>query len=418
MTFPRVYFYCCDEPGNLQEDVIALAEGLRALGIPYFANCDYWQQSTDPGDYLFKRDHRVSHHDCDVVVVTYTWPLWVRMGDFKARHQLLPEGLFKPGRGYATVFMDNYDGYRTVSWGEEYRRFDLILRSKFNKRAFHPSNMRPWAYGLTNRIINAAANSLPFEERVPALLVNFGASHHFNYSVREISHKRLEPKLRHVIPIDYTKDDLSEEPVDPYAALMWRQTGGRFSQSYYDRLKRTQAMVSFCGDIIPPAPWRPEAYLVGGNRAALRRLAFGLLGRLDRRAPRAVGCDSFRFWEGLAAGCAIINVDLEYYGVELPVMPVNRVHYLGLNFGKINAFVERLVDEPELFEKVGAAGRSWAATHYSPKAVAQRFISMFSTEAVGNHNRAKSNISALDYEIFSGRTGAYRFYKLRSTARA
>ena len=50
MSIPRVFFYCCDEPGNLQEDIIAVAEGLRALGVPYYANCDYWLRSTEPRD--------------------------------------------------------------------------------------------------------------------------------------------------------------------------------------------------------------------------------------------------------------------------------------------------------------------------------------------------------------------------------
>src|SRR4029077_8511261 len=54
MGLPRVYFFCSDQPGDLQEDVIALAEGFAELGIPFFANCNYWLQSTDPDAYLFR----------------------------------------------------------------------------------------------------------------------------------------------------------------------------------------------------------------------------------------------------------------------------------------------------------------------------------------------------------------------------
>ena len=78
----RVYFYCRNEPGNLQEDVITLAEGLQELGIPYSGNCDYWLQSTEPGDYLIKHDPEITPDDCDIVVVSYTWPYWVRMKTF------------------------------------------------------------------------------------------------------------------------------------------------------------------------------------------------------------------------------------------------------------------------------------------------------------------------------------------------
>ena len=89
---PRVFFYCSDETGNLQEDVIALAEGLTELGVPFHANCDYWLQSTKPGDYLFRHSPDVIADDCDIVVISYTWAQWVRMGDFKVRRRPLPEG--------------------------------------------------------------------------------------------------------------------------------------------------------------------------------------------------------------------------------------------------------------------------------------------------------------------------------------
>lgn len=377
MSLPKVFFYCCDEIGNLQEDIIAIAEGLHSLGIPYYASCDYWLQSTTPGDYLFRRDPRVNHQDCDIVIVTYTWPRWVRMGDFRAREQPLPKGLFVPGRTWSTVFMDNNDGYRTISWEPEYRQFDAILRTKYNSRAFHPSNMRPWAYGLTRRVIKATEGSLPFAERSRTVLVNFGASHPFAYGARDLSARRFEPKIVKALPVDRAKDDLSKEPADPLELLMWRQTGGRFSRCYYERLKRTQAVACFCGDIIPPAPWRPERYLVGGTRARLKRLAFELLSKFDRRSPRAVGADSFRFWEALAAGCATVNIDLEYYGVKMPTMPVSGVHYLALDFDRIDHFVDRLVDEPNSLECIAAKGRRWAEDYYSPVAAAKRFLAMF-----------------------------------------
>lgn len=377
MTTPSVFFYCCDESGNLQEDIIAVAEGLRALGIPYYASCDYWLRSTEPADYLFRRDPQVTHQDCDIVVVTYTWPRWVRMRDFVVREQPLPEGLFAPKRTWATVFMDNNDGYRTCAWAREYRQFDAILRSKFNPRAYHPSNMRAWTYGLTERVVEATADGLPFAERERTLLVNFGASHPFTYGARDLAERRFEQKIERALPTDRTQDDLSAEPQDAFEGLMWRQTGGRFSRGYYERLKRTQAVACFCGDVIPPAPENPERYLVGGNRARLRRLAFEALGRLDLRPPRAVGADSFRFWEALSAGCAAINLDLEHYGVEMPVMPVNGKDYLGVDLDRVDPFIDQLVEEPRLLEQVGAGGQLWAHTHYSPAAVARRLLAIF-----------------------------------------
>src|SRR5262249_8005446 len=105
----------------------------------------------------------------------------------------------------------------------EYRQFDLILRSKLNPRAWHPDNMRPWAYGLTNRVIRATADAPPFNSRRKALLINFGASHPYPYRARALSRTRFEPKIEKYMPIDRTIDNLSEEPSDCYEALMWRR---------------------------------------------------------------------------------------------------------------------------------------------------------------------------------------------------
>ena len=48
----------------------------------------------------------------------------------------------------------------------------------------------------------------------------------------------------------------------------------------------------------------------------------------NSRPPRLIQWDSWRFWEGLAAGCLVFNFDLPLYGVRLPVMPEPFVHYV------------------------------------------------------------------------------------------
>ena len=173
---------------------------------------------------------------------------------------------------------------------------------------------------LEKRIIDATRNAPEFQKRRKVILVNYGASHPYPHGTRQLSARVFEPKIEKVLPIDRTKDDLTKEPQDPYERLMWKQTGGRYSRSYYGRLKQSQAVACFCGEMIPPMPFRnPECYLVGGNKAKLRRLFYEMLGKLDPRPPRSVQWDSFRFWEALAAGCVAFNIDLERYGVVVPV---------------------------------------------------------------------------------------------------
>ena len=371
----RVYFYCRNEPGNLQEDVITLAEGLQELGVPFSGNCDYWLQSTESGEYLIKHEPAIRPDDCDMVVVSYTWPHWIRMKTFDLVRRPLPEGLFKKGRRYVTVYMDNHDGHRTVSWEPEFRQFDLILRSKLNKRAWHPENMRPWVLGFTNRILKAVEGQLPFEKRRRVALVNFGASHPYPHGTRDEAAKSFLPALEDWITFDATKDDLRAAPTDPYEKLMWDQTGERYSAAYYRRLGTSQSVACFCGELIPPMPWRdPQQYLVGGNKAKLKRMFFEGLGRIDPRSPRSVQWDSFRFWESLAAGCAAFNIDLDHYGVEIPVMPENWKHYIGVDLARPQKVIERLREEPEILGKVAASGREWAMQHYSPRRMAERLL--------------------------------------------
>ena len=371
----RVYFYVRNEEGCLQEDVITLAEGLRELGIPFHANCDYWQETTEPGSWLFRNDPAVDPDDCDVVVVSYFFPCWIRMKTFEAVYTPLPSGLFKPGRKYRTVCMDHFDGHRTVSWEPEYRQFDLILRAKLNRRAWHPENMKPWVLGLNGRILKATEGGTEFSKRKRTMLVNFGASHPYPHGTRELATKRFFPQIKKLIPLDGTKDDLTKEPTDPYDRLMWKQTGERFSRNYYERLKQSQAVACFCGEMIPPIPFRnPDCYLVGGKRAKLRRFFYDLLGRLDPRPPRAVQWDSFRFWEALAAGCAAVNIDLERYGVVLPVMPENWKHYIGVNLENVDETIERMRTDDGCLQRIAAAGREWAMQNYGPKKAAERFL--------------------------------------------
>jgi hypothetical protein len=371
----RVYFYCSNEPGNLQEDVITLAEGLQELGIPYSGNCNYWLQSTEPSDYLIKHDPGIRPDDCDIVVVSYTWPYWIRMKTFDLVRRPLPEGLFKKGRRYVTVYMDSHDGHRTVSWEPEFRMFDLILRSKLNKRAWHPQNMKPWVLGFTNRIRKAVEEQLPFQERRRVALVNFGASHPYPHGTREKAKEKFLPALETILPLDATKDDLTIPPEDPCARLMWEQTGERYAPAYYARLGSSQAVACFCGELIPPMPWRnPQQYLVGGNKAKLKRAFFEGLGLIDPRPARSVQWDSFRAWEAWVAGCATINIDLDVYGTALPVMPENWKHYIGVDFRKPHQAIERLRDEPDLLERVAKQGQQWALENYSPRRMAERML--------------------------------------------
>jgi hypothetical protein len=378
MSLPRVYFYCCPEVDNLQDDIVILAEGLQALGIPYYASANYWRRSPAPDDYLFRHTPDVTPDDCDIVVLPYTWYNWVLLGLPAPIRRPTPPGLFKPGRRYRTVYMDTNDGLRTISWEPEFRQFDAIFRTKLNRRMWHPENLRPWALALSNRMLHMTAGAPPFAARQRRLLVNFGASHRYPHTARVRSHETFDPLIGRLLELDGTRDDLSQEPADPYDRLMWEQTNRRHCRAYYERLKQSQAVSCFCGDLIPPMPWRdPNQMLLGGGKARLKMKFFKALGRIDPRPERIVQWDSWRFWEALAAGCAAFNLDLERYGVALPVMPENWRHYIGIDLDRPEPAVERIADDPGCLERIARDGRAWALAHYAPAPLAARFLREF-----------------------------------------
>lgn len=373
---PRVYFYCRDNANAYQDDVVVLADGLRQLGAEVCGNCNYWKTSTEPDSWLVRHDPAIRPEDCDIIAVSYLWSRWISH-TFEVSEQPLPEKLFSPGRRYRTVFLDLDDGYETCSWRPEYRAFDVIFRAKYNRRCFHPANQRPWALGLNTRMVECTRDALPWAQRRAELLVNFGASHPYIHGARAVAGPPFLAAARPHFAINDQRDDLKNPPADPYDRLMWEQTQHRHSRAYYERLKSAQAIVAFCGNLIPPAPFAPP-YLVGGGRAKLSRVLYDTLAHLDPRPPRLIQWDSWRFWEGLAAGCLVFNLDLPYYGVDLPVMPCDFEHYVAVRPDNAVAVLARLQREPGLAERIAAQGRAWALEHYSPRALARRFLDTLS----------------------------------------
>ncbi|HEY0434803.1 MAG TPA: hypothetical protein VGC95_13095, partial [Chitinophagaceae bacterium] len=351
MSVPRVYFYCCDEPTNLQDDIIQIAEGLEELGIPFYANANYWLKSTQQGDYLFKATPDVAPDDCDIVVLPFSWFNWVRIGKPAIRRPFPPD-LFKPHSKYLTVYMDNNDGYRTVAFEKEFRKFDFIFRTNYNSRFFNPKNFVPWNHGMSRRIIRATSDSLPFSERSCTILFNFGASHPFEHQVRRLASELFRPAIADVLKLDESRCDLNVAPKGPYDSLMWEQTTRRHSPEYYARLKHSAAVACFCGQLVPCFPRDPTWYTWDGGRARVINTINRVISCLIGHDQRIVQWDSWRFWETLAAGCAAFNVDLERFGAVIPEMPRNWRHYIGVDFGNVRTVVERLRDEPKILEQV------------------------------------------------------------------
>jgi len=361
------------------DDFVPLAEGLRDLGVKFYSDRNYWQHHVG-GPFLFKESSQEHLDVCHVDVFSYRA---FRHFDMDDRPVMGATDWLRRLRSSAfKVLIDNEDGYETSSFHEQHRFFDLILRSKYNRRCFHPSNHLPWALGYSDRLSSVQPQDFAaFKDRRREILVNFGASHSYEHGTRSLYTPTFIEAVKNYLVINQSKDDLSSLPTDPWDQLMWRQTQRRHCRSYYERLAHSQAVAAFCGELIPPAPFRP-AYLVGGKKALLKRTIFGLLGRFDYRPLRSIQWDSWRFWEGLTSGCLVFNIDLDHYGVQLPVMPENGKHYVGLRLDRIREGVKEVLEDQERMESIARSGNMWVRHNYSPIAVAQRFLDIVRSEAI------------------------------------
>jgi hypothetical protein len=372
----RVYFYACEERDNYQNDLVQLAEGLEELGVEMHSRCDYWQKTPKEGDYLLRRSD-AHPEDCDIVVVPYRWFRWIRVGDPKVHMQPMPAEIMLPRakRKYLTVYLDDNDGYATPALGSEFRHFDIVLRTKFNKRTWNPPNFRPWAIGLERRVLAATEGAPDFASRRKAIYVNYNASHSFMHTSRQRAIDVLHPRLAGLLEIYQPPfAELDSPPLDPQARLWWEQTNKRHSSEYYERLKTSQACSAFCGELLPPMPFSPRIFEVYGNKAELQKMFWRALGHVDPRPQRIISWDSFRFWETLASGAVAFHVDLEKHGVVLPVPPKNWRHYIGVDFRHLDREVRRIKESPSMLQDIAGAGREWAVENYAPKKAAQRLL--------------------------------------------
>jgi len=326
----KIYFYLC--PPHYSYPLVAIAEGLKALGVEFYANADYWRSSPDDREFLFRCDGGVTPGDCDVVILDCEWPL---------AGLPLPEGLFRKGRKFTTVYVDIDDGVRTHAYLDEYRQFDIILKCHYNNLSVYPDNFRPWAFGLSNRMIAYTDGGVPYSNRKKEMLVNFRTAN----PLRKIAHDMFLPEIEFLLTLNYETDDLSKPPQEPEQHFHWVQTGGRHYPSYYSSIKRSAA--GFC-----------------------------FSGLFDPHTKCIVQYDSWRFWECLAAGCIAFHLELDKYGLRLPVMPESFKHYIGVCLDDITAAVERIKDEPGLLDRVSSQSRAWVIEFYSPEATARRFLQL------------------------------------------
>lgn len=219
-----------------------------------------------------------------------------------------------------------------------------------HENRFHtlPGFRIPWAFGCSSRILQKLQQAN--RPRVRRFIANFRPT--FAQPVRQALDLCLVDHLKRIVEVDSTLSD-----------------PGRWGDQHFEKLSTSIGCLAYGGYFTQDMHKTP--YLA--ERLPPAKAQF-------HRDTVVLRWDSWRFWESLAAGCATVHLDFEKYGFMLPVMPVNGVHYIGIDLENISATVELLAGPTEPLRKIGEQGRQWAITNYSPLAVAKRFLNYICSE--------------------------------------
>jgi len=361
LNFKKSIFFLCYPQGEpdkaaYQHGIVCIAEGLKELGIKFYSNIDYWKIATYNSEYLFSSDRSVNMEDCDVVVVNDDWVFYG--GE-------IPENIFS-GK-ILTVYIDNSDGTITKCMDKKFKKFDVILRSHYNCKFKYPENVHPWAFGLSNRIINITSEYIPIQKRKNCILFNFRIKHR----LRELVNKKFIPRLEEFLYTDRTSDKFDENNFSPYDLLMFNQSGRRHYPNYFTRLSNSVACSCFGGGFVSSIFKNPSTLPA--------RIANKIVQKLNIQTNCIIQYDSWRFWESLVSGCVTFHVDFEKYGLLLPVMPKNWENYIGIDLSDINQSIKKIKEDPNIFNKISVNGRKWALENYSPRAQSLRFIDILNS---------------------------------------
>ena len=349
------------EKASYQHNMVGLAEGLKELGWEVQGNINYWKQSIDNNvDYLISASKFNTLNEFDLVLVSST--LWAYNG-----REILPKEIFTPraNRKFKVVFEDSTDGFNNPSYLDEFRSFDLVLKSHFSVKRSNPKNFIPWQFSLTSRLIDYAQPQR-FDSRKLKILSNYRV----NLQLRLLAEEKVMPLLYASYPKDSTIDGFDSSNGNPIDRLFWEQTGRRHYPAYFKRLGST-LVSNAIGGWVEKSITRKQGIVAKFERK-LDQYGYGLV---KYPYDRVFQFDSWRFWESLLAGCATIHIDFEKYGADFPVMPINGLHYIGIDLDEPAKNLE-IIKDPKTAYEIGQNGRTWALENYSPKATATRLLNL------------------------------------------
>lgn len=339
-------------------EMIAVAEGFKELGYKVIGNCNYWWMP-EKNEFLLKED---IEGDYDIAIYCRRYVL-------SFEHLLFRKGYPNFKLDKINILNDRNDFLSPIWLNPHYQIFDLILAGSMVKGLKVPSNVRPWAIGLTNRVMNVVDKYFDEEKDIePIIGYNYRVGHnlrsYINENLLKLSHKYPYQSKFSTIQSNDTAEDI----------YYFKSSTKRHVPDYYKTLNECLMFSTFCGYI----EYLPKIYQPYNMLDKLRRKPFAILNKMTSDKSRfqfVFQHDSFRTWETFYARACPINLDYEDWGLILPEMPINGVHYIGMKRFDFKSFIEKIesMDINDI-EQIGLKGKEWVAEHYSPKAQTNRIL--------------------------------------------
>ncbi len=359
-----IKFFCVpyNIPSNTcyQHCSVALAEGFLDLGISFFGNIDYWFD-IEKKEYLIKREPKGFQSNIHI----YDFCYFLENKD----------SIHKVDYGKINILIDNDDNMISACFNPVFSKFSFVLRSHYNTMFNYPSNVYPWAFGLTNRIINEL-HKTETKRTDDTILVNYRVPQ----SIRARAVKELAPILNYKYKI-YNKitNSLSQkEEFSEEKSSYWAQTGRRHHHEYYELLNSVKFTFAFGGEEY----LKPINYRSLKNKLHLKLNQFKLkvleLLHIDVGSCYLIyRFDSWRFWEAMLSNSIPIHMDFKVWSFVLPIMPENGVHYIGVKGYRFeNAGIKILQLKDEEIIEISKKGKKWALEYYAPIPTALRLLEM------------------------------------------
>lgn len=344
-------------------EIIALAEGLIELGHEVSCNVNYWFQPEDDS-YLLKEN---TFEDYDIAIYDFRY-----IRSFE--HLLFRKGYPGLKLNKIKILVDRNDWISPL-WhqNKHYRVFDLILAGHLLKNVSYPSNVRPWAIGLTNRIIRIIDKNFNKNESTENVIGhNFRVPHNMRHYVLNGLEKALK---KMPLTSSFTDAQNFEDPVD---AHYWKTSIKRHHPDYYRFLNSKLLFAAFGGYY----EYKPIAYVPYNLIDRIKRKPYYWYSKLLLKQNKSISpavfvfqYDNFRFWEVLYSRSCPVNLNFESWNFQMPVNPVESEHYLGIKQFDFDEFAERVEQMPiEAIQSIGLKGREWAMQNYFPVAQAKRLL--------------------------------------------